>query len=161
MSLHQAFLHIEVGLSLLVIIAATLLVELVFQKPFYLLSLELQLCPDQVVRLGQQHRVDARRRGFGRIGSLYRLGRGNKLGCLRCLLERAVWARREPVGRRPAWRCGLRWTWCNLFNYFGREVDTRVFASKHIIAYLQDLLQEVDLATDLSGYHPCAVDVRQ
>src|SRR5690242_1490670 len=40
-------------------------------------------------------------------------------------------------------------------------MDTRVFASKHLVAYLQDLLQEVDLATSLCGYHPCAVDVRQ
>jgi hypothetical protein len=53
MSLHQALLHIEVGLSLLVVIATTLFVKLIFQQSFYLLPLKLQLCPDQVVRLGQ------------------------------------------------------------------------------------------------------------
>jgi hypothetical protein len=54
-----------VWITLIGVIATALSIKLVFDLTLYLLAPELQLCPDQVVRLRKQHRVDARRRGYG------------------------------------------------------------------------------------------------
>jgi hypothetical protein len=80
MSLHQTFLHIDVGFALISIVATTLFVKLILQSTFNLLSPELLLCLDQMFRLCKQNRVDAGRRRLGGIRSLGRWdGRGRVL----------------------------------------------------------------------------------
>jgi hypothetical protein len=90
---------------------------------------------------------------------------------LRGLLVRAIrawWKRlhggqasRNAVVRWPARRRCLRRTRCNLFNYFWWKMDTWMFASEHLIAYLQNLFQEVNLAANLCRQQSRAVEVRQ
>lgn len=60
MSLDQTLLHIDESFSLVNIVAATLSVKLILESAFYLLSLELLLCLDQMFRLCEQDRIDAR-----------------------------------------------------------------------------------------------------
>lgn len=60
MSLDQTLLHIDESFSLVNIVAAALAVELILESAFYLLSLKLLLCLDQMFRLCEQDRIDAR-----------------------------------------------------------------------------------------------------